>query len=75
MSGIPKLLLDPVKSDDGTLNSSPGSGTDALSLGFSKRAYWPLKVRSTSPTAPLRCLAMMITAFPRKSLPFSSLYR
>ena len=52
---------------------SPGRGMLALSSGFSKRAYCPLKVRRTSPTEPLRCLAMIISALPRKSSPLSLL--
>ena len=39
---------------------------------FWKRTNSPRNLRRTSPTEPLRCLAMMISARPRRSLPFSS---
>ena len=51
---------------------SPGIGTHCDSSGSAKRAYSPLNCSNTSPTAPLRCFAMIISAMPRKSRPLSS---
>ena len=51
---------------------SPGIGITISSSGLEKRVNSPLKRSNTSPTAPLRCLAITISAIPRKSLPRSS---
>lgn len=56
-------LLPPLIAE--SLISPPASGVNVLSSGFSKRVNWPLKSILTIPVAPLRCLAMMTSAFPR----------
>ena len=41
---------------------------------FSNRAYWLRNARWTEPVGPLRCLATMISASPRRSIGMSGSY-
>ena len=52
--------------------SGPGILSNEESSGLANRVNSPRNLSSTSPVAPLRCLAMMICAMPRRSFPFSS---
>ena len=64
----PVFILEPSVAPAG----SPGIGITMSSSGFENRVNSPLNRSNTSPTAPLRCLAITISAIPRKSFPLSS---
>lgn len=51
---------------------SPGMGIHMSSSGFEKRQNSPLNRNNISPSAPLRCLAIITSAIPRISFPRSS---